>query len=72
MPSDGRKEGGLAALQISDNLLQDLQGLLLRLHTLADDLGGVLERVDQVINEARERIASVAPEIAEKHPKGPP
>jgi len=72
MPSDKRKESALAALQISDNLLQDLQGLLLRLHALADDLRGLVERVDQVISEARERIVSVAPEIAEKHPKVPP
>ena len=72
MPSDRKNEGALAALRISDNLLQDLQGLLLRFHALADELRGLVERVDQVISEARERIASVAPEIAEKHPKVPP
>jgi hypothetical protein len=72
MPSDKQNEGALAALEISDNLVQDLQGLLLKLHALADDLRGLAERVDQVIGEARERIASVAPEITEKHPKVPP
>jgi hypothetical protein len=72
MSTDKRNEAALAALQISDNLLQDLQGLLLKLHSLTDDLRRLVDRVDQVIGEAGDRISSVVPEIAEKPPKVPP
>jgi signal transduction histidine kinase len=55
MPVNEQDPGDCEALQISDNLLQDLQGLLLRLHTSSDELQALLERVEGVVAEARER-----------------
>lgn len=60
MPANEQDPSGCETLQISDNLLQDLQGLLLRLHTSSDQLRALLERVDGVVAEARERLGAAA------------
>lgn len=56
-------ERARAVFRISDNLLQDVQGLLLRLHASSDELRELLERIEGVIAEAHDRIEATVSEI---------
>ena len=65
MPPVDQDQKCREVLKIGDSLLQDLQGLLLRLHTTSDEFRGLLDRVDGVLAEARERLGAAAQKKSE-------
>jgi hypothetical protein len=68
LPHADPDERAREVLRVSDNLVQDLQGLLLRLHTSSDELRALLERIEGVVGEAHQRIEIMVAEIKERSP----